>query len=123
MKGNKKQREKYMAKMKTKPPHSIGTASTEKVLSVSKKSQVIQRKPEKPGTTQSKLVWVKPENGAKTLTVSKVGTSAKAKMTETNANVTKRGSLVSKSADQVELKVRTQTKAFIINQQLFQLNF
>lgn len=107
MKGNKKQREKEVVKTKTKPPHSISTTSTAataaKVLNVSKKSQVIQKKTTKPGIVQSKLVSVKNENGTKSLTVSKLTASTNVKTI--NAAAVKRVLPVSKSAAQVEIKV------------------
>ncbi|XP_031636252.1 zinc finger protein 699 [Contarinia nasturtii] len=71
MRGNKKQREKYLDKTKTKPPHSIGAPVSSRVLNVSKKSQSIQKKPEKQ-TVQGKLIPVKIENEKKVLTISKV---------------------------------------------------
>lgn len=104
MKGNRKQREKEVAKTKTKPPHSIGSTAPAKILNVSKKSQTIQKKPEKSAVvTQRKLISIKNENGTKSLTVSKQNTPIDVK--SLNVQATKNGSLVSKSASQVESKV------------------
>lgn len=103
MKGNKKQREKEAIKAKTKPPHSIGASA--KVVNVSKKSQVIQKKPEKAATLQSKLITVKNENGSQSLLVSKaspVPTSSKKHETRL------RSTAVAKTA-QVEPKVRSKS--------------
>lgn len=105
MKGNKRQREKELDKSKTKSPHSISASVTTKVLNVAKKSQVIQKKPEKTvKVLQSKLVSVSNENGVKSLTVAKVNTPASASKAFGTRSV--RGiSTAPKPTAQVELKV------------------
>lgn len=103
MRGNRKQREKELDKTKTKPPHSIGTPGSSKVLNVSKKSQVIQKKSEK-SALQSKLISVKNENGTKSLVVSKINEPASARKALETRSV-KSVSTVPKPAVKVESKV------------------
>lgn len=93
MKANKRSCEKVSAKTNT--PHSIGSTATLKTLSVSKKSQLIQRKP----TTQSKLISIKNENGSKSLVVSKGNTNMNTTQTP-SVRITRQ-----KPVQQVESKV------------------
>lgn len=74
MKSSKRQREKDLDKTKTKPPHSISASGSSKILDVSKKSQVIQKKSDKPAVIQSKLASIKNQDGKSSLVVSKMST-------------------------------------------------
>lgn len=103
MKSGKRQREKESDKTKTKPPHSISASVSPKVLNVSKKSQVIQKKPQKI-SVQSKLISMKNENGTKSLTVTKVSAPASVNKTH-DARSVKSNSTGTKPTSQVELKV------------------
>lgn len=122
MKGNKRQREKESDKTKTKPPHSIssGASVSTKVLNVSKKSQVIQKKPEK-SALQSKLVLGKNENGTKSLTVSKVNASVSGNKTHETRSV-KSNVTAPKPTSQVELKVSAKSPVQSLNTDLFEFH-
>ncbi|XP_055311473.1 zinc finger protein 449 [Sitodiplosis mosellana] len=114
MKGNKRQREKELDKTKTKPPHSISASVPTKVLNVAKKSQVIQKKPDKLKVLQSKLVSVRNENGVKSLTVAKVSTPASVSKTHDTRSV-KSISTAPKPISQVELKQNVKPRMNVVS--------
>lgn len=111
MKSNRKQREKELDKTKTKPPHSIGVPGSSKVLNVSKRSQLIQKKPDKTAN-QSKLVAVKNENGTKSLTVSKANASTSVHRTQVTRSA-KSVSTVPKPTVKVESKVSAKSPIYL----------
>lgn len=119
MKGNKKQREKESDKSKTKPPHSISASVSTKVLNVSKKSQVIQKKPEKL-PLQSKLIAIKSENGTKSLTVSKVSAPGSVSKTHDTRSV-KSNLAAAKPTSQVELKVSVKSPNYSLKNLIIQI--
>lgn len=119
MKGNKKQREKELDKSKTKPPHSISASVSTKVLNVSKKSQVIQKKPEKL-PLQSKLIAIKSENGTKSLTVSKVSAPGSVSKTHDTRSV-KSNLAAAKPTSQVELKVSVKSPIYSLKNSIIQI--
>lgn len=84
MKSSKRQREKDLDKTKTKPPHSISASGSSKILDVSKKSQVIQKKSDKPAVIQSKLASIKNQDGKSSLVVSKMSTPSTSTSNKSN---------------------------------------
>lgn len=110
MKTSRRQREKDSDKTKTKPPHSI-SASGSKLLDVSRKSQVIQKKTDKSTAIQSKLTSVKSEDGKRSLIVSRITTPS----TSSKSNDTRTAKTVStnlKPNAQVESKVNTKSQTY-----------